>query len=76
MGMSVARYIFDLADWDNSRWITPLGSSGHPGSPHYTDQTPIWAEDETLPMLYDWTKIQAQAETRQKLTSESAGGGL
>ena len=73
MGMSVARYIFDLADWDNSRWITPLGSSGHPGSPHYADQTAIWAKDETLPMLYDWTRIEAQAETMQELTASHMG---
>ena len=72
-GMSVARYIFDLADWDNSRWITPLGSSGHPGSPHYADQTPIWAEGDTLPMLYDWPKIEAQAETRQEFVAGDVG---
>ena len=33
-GTSVARYVFDAADWDNSRWVVPLGASGHPGSRH------------------------------------------
>ena len=41
---SVARYVFDTADWSKSAWVVPLGSSGHPGSPHYADQAPLWAE--------------------------------
>ena len=70
MGMSVARYVFDLSDWDNSRWIVPLGSSGHPGSPHYADQAAIWANVELIPMLYDWTRLEQQAESRQELKPE------
>ena len=30
---SVARYVFDLGDWERSAWIVPLGASGHPGQP-------------------------------------------
>ena len=65
--MSVARYVFDTADWDNSAWISPLGASGHPGSPHYSDQTAIWAEVDLVPMLYGWDRIDSEAETRQTL---------
>ena len=54
-GMSVARYVFDLGKWDNSRWIVPLGASGHPGSRHYVDQAPVWAEVQLIPMSYDPT---------------------
>ena len=57
-GTSVSRYVFDLGDWDNSAWISPLGASGHPGSPHYSDQTPIWADIQLVPMLYDWGRIE------------------
>ena len=64
---SVARYVYDLADWGNSRWVVPLGSSGHPGSPHYADQMERWANVELYPMLYDWGAIRAQAETAQRL---------
>lgn len=42
--ISVARYIFDGSDWENSRWIVPAGASGHPGSPHYVDQVPLYAD--------------------------------
>ena len=64
---SVARYCFDLADWDNSAWVVPLGASGHPGSAHYTDQIAAWQEVRLLPMTYSWDKIEADAETRQRL---------
>lgn len=69
-GTSVARYVFDLKDWSRSRWITPLGSSGHPGSPHYTDQVTAWGQRDLVPMLYDWDRIEAEAESRQQLCTE------
>ena len=67
-GLSVNRYIYDLNDLKNSRWSVPLGSSGHPGSPHYADQAHIWADVQLIPMLYDWDTIQAKAESRQSLS--------
>jgi penicillin G amidase len=65
--LSVARYVFDLGDWDRSGWAVPLGASGHPGSPHYADQLPAWAATRLLPMRYTWARIRADAETRQTL---------
>jgi penicillin amidase len=64
---SMARYVFDTSNWDNSRWVVPLGASGHPGSPHYSDQTDTWANVALLPMLYDWESVSLQYETRQSL---------
>jgi penicillin amidase len=66
-GTSVARYVFDLADWRRSLWSIPLGASGHPGSCHYADQVDAWAAVESYPMLYDWAQISTAAETRQRL---------
>lgn len=65
--LSVARYAYDLADWDKSLWVVPLGSSGHPGSKHYHDQSETWKRVEMLPMLYSWDRIIAESETQQKL---------
>jgi penicillin amidase len=65
---SVARYVFDLADWDRSAWIIPLGSSGHPGSPHYADQATPWSEVRLVPMRYDWGQIRATAASHQTLS--------
>ncbi len=65
--MSVNRYIHDPADWRRSRWIVPLGASGHPGSPHYTDQATLWAEVQTIPQLWTWDDVTEAAETQQRL---------
>ena len=65
--MSVNRYIHDPSDWRNSRWIVPLGASGHPGSPHYADQAKRWANVETIPQRWDWRDIADAARTRQTL---------
>jgi penicillin G amidase len=64
---SVARYVFDLGDWERSGWIVPLGASGHPGSRHYADQTADWATVRVRPMRYGWARIAAEAETHQRL---------
>ncbi len=64
---SVARYVFDLSDRSNSAWVVPLGASGHPGSPHYADQAPIWSEVRLIPILCDWDLIAASAESHQAL---------
>ena len=69
---SVARYVFDLADWGNSAWIVPLGASGHPGSPHFADQASTWSDVRIVPMLYSWSRIESGAESRQELIP--AGG--
>lgn len=50
-GLSVNRYIHDPSDWSKSRWIVPLGASGHPGSKHYSDQALIYSEVETIPQV-------------------------
>ena len=67
-GTSVARYIFDTSDWENSRWIVPLGSSGHPGSPHYGDQAELWSNVEFIPMTFAWDTIERDAESHQQLS--------
>ena len=64
---SLARYIYDLNDWNNCQWVIPLGSSGHPGSQHYSDQMNQWAKVDLYPMLYDWALIQSNYETSQEL---------
>ena len=69
---SVARYVFDTADWSRSAWVVPLGSSGHPGSPHYADQAPLWAGVTMVPMLYDWEEVTRDAETTQTLNPTGA----
>jgi penicillin amidase len=65
---SVARYVFDLADWEASGWVVPDGVSGHPGHHHRVDQLPAWAACRLLPMRYDWARIRVAAESTTMLT--------
>ena len=65
--LSVVRYIFDTSDWENSCWVVPLGASGHPGSPHYSDQASIWGRLDLVPMRYSWDRVKTEAESHQTL---------
>ena len=67
---SVNRYAHDISNWENSRWIVPLGASGNPGSKHYFDQLELWANGETIPQLWNWNEIKNNNETIQILTSK------
>ncbi len=62
------REILDLADWDRSVATNVPGQSGQPGSPHYGDLLPLWAEGRYFPLLFSRSKIEAAA--RQKLILE------
>ena len=54
---SVARYVWDLADRSNSRWVVPLGASGDPRSPHHHDQLEPWAAARLLPVVTEWDAL-------------------
>lgn len=58
---SVARYCFDLSDWDQSGWVVPHGVSGVRGSGHDLDQRQSWLDCALLPMLYTPASIAAHA---------------
>lgn len=64
---SVARYAFDLADWDRSGWVVPLGADGDAARPHFADQQRAWADGVLLPMRYGWDGIRAAAESETTL---------
>lgn len=65
---SLARYTFDPADWVNSSWIVFQGAEEAPGAPHRSDQNELWAACRSLPMLYDWKAIKADATLISALT--------
>jgi penicillin amidase len=58
---AVARYVFDLDDWDASRWIVPLGAHGDAASTHFADQRSRWAAGELIPMRYSWSTLEQVA---------------
>ena len=67
---AIARYVFDVGNWDNCTWIVLAGASGDPASPHYADQHQAWSRCELIPMRYDWDTIAADGP---QLTLEPPG---
>lgn len=67
---SCARYVFDLADWDNSGWVVPHGVSGVRGGGHDLDQRNAWAGCELLPMAYTPEAVAAIAKTTETISRE------
>ncbi|GGR65568.1 penicillin amidase [Nocardioides luteus] len=59
---SVARYAWDLADRDNSRWVVPLGASGAPDDPHHTDQHEAWARGGAVRVVTDWSVLTEEQQ--------------
>ncbi|WP_458112065.1 penicillin acylase family protein [Arthrobacter sp. R1-13] len=53
----VARYVWDLQNRSNSRWIVPFGASGRPEDPHFASQLPLWAAGELIPVVTDWEQL-------------------
>jgi penicillin amidase len=60
------RHLFDLADWDRGLATSAPGQSGQPGSPHYGDLAPLWANGEYFPLAYSRSKVEEV--TRHRLT--------
>lgn len=61
------RQIADLADLSRSVSVHTTGQSGHPGSPHYMDQFPLWYRGEHHPHWLDRSEIEQHLEARLKL---------
>ncbi|MEO3768789.1 penicillin acylase family protein [Micromonospora sp. B9E7] len=52
-----ARFVWDLARREDSRWVVPLGACGVPDDPHHDDQGPAWLAGELLPITTDWDRL-------------------
>lgn len=63
------RQLFDLADWDRGLATSAPGQSGQPGSPHYADLLPLWAEGQYFPLAYSRAKVEEVTTHRLTLRS-------
>jgi penicillin amidase len=68
------RHIIDLSDWDRAVATSAPGQSGQPGSPHYDDLLPLWAEGKYFPLAYSRTKIEQLTQHLQLLEPRTAVG--
>ncbi|GAA3500136.1 hypothetical protein GCM10019016_072410 [Streptomyces prasinosporus] len=57
-----ARYVWDLARREDSRWVVPFGASGVPGSPHHRDQQAPWLAGDLVPVVTDWDRLHKETE--------------
>jgi penicillin amidase len=62
------RHILDMADWDRSVFTSTPGQSGQPGSPHYGDLLPLWANHEYAPLAF--SREAVEQSTAHKLVLE------
>jgi penicillin G amidase len=69
-GVSVVaswRMVIDLADLDRSTGVNTLGQSGHPTSPHFRDQFPLWLAGEQHPLPFTRAAVDAAAAATLRL---------
>jgi penicillin G amidase len=64
------RHLIDLADWDRALATSAPGQSGQPGSPHYADLAPLWANAEYFPLAYSRGKVDEVTQHRLHLKPE------
>jgi penicillin amidase len=57
--ISSYRQIIDLAALDASRFVIPVGQSGHVWSPQYDDLLEKWSKMEYLPMRFTREAVDA-----------------
>lgn len=57
-----ARYVWDLARREDSRWVVPHGASGRPGSRHHRDQQPLWLAGDLAPVVTDWAQLTKETD--------------
>ncbi|WP_231917127.1 penicillin acylase family protein [Nocardioides scoriae] len=66
------RMVVDLADLDDSRWVTLGGASGHAASSHYTDQVDLLVEGRSL--AWPFSRDAVEAATSDRLVLRPSGG--
>ncbi|MGV9213762.1 penicillin acylase family protein [Micromonospora sp. RB23] len=57
-----ARYVWDLARRQDSRWVVPSGASGVPGDEHHDDQQTTWLTGGLLPVTTDWDHLTEEPD--------------
>ncbi len=62
------RAVWDAGNWDAGGLDLPLGESGEPGSPHYTDAVPSWLRHDLTPLPFSDKAVAAAAAETETLT--------
>jgi penicillin amidase len=62
------RAVWDVGNWDAGGIDLPLGESGEPGSPHYTDGVPAWLHHDLTPLPFSSAAVTRAATATLTLT--------
>jgi penicillin amidase len=62
------RAVWDIGNWDAGGIDLPLGESGEPGSPHYTDGVPAWLHHDLTPLPFSSAAVTRAATGTLTLT--------
>jgi penicillin amidase len=62
------RAVYDLAELDRSVGVMATGNSGNPASPHWNDQTELWANGLTHPLPFTHDAVERALVSRIRLT--------
>jgi penicillin G amidase len=57
------RAVWDVGAWDAGGIDLPLGESGEPGSPHYTDVVAAWLRHDLTPLPFSDAAVERAATT-------------
>jgi len=68
------RMVVNLANFDESTWVTQTGTSGHPYSAHYVDQLDAWAAGETFPWPFSRGAVEQSREDELMLSPQGSSG--
>ena len=74
-GGATYRLVADLSPGGGLRTTTTTGQSGHPGSPHYADQAPLWLSDAYLTLSFDDSDTPGHGTTRIRPAGTLGAGG-
>lgn len=61
------RHISKPGSWDETRFVIPLGQSGIPGSPYWTDQFESWRTGKAAVLPFSPDAVMKAAETSLKM---------
>jgi penicillin amidase len=62
------RAVWDVGNWDAGGIDLPLGESGEPGSPHYTDGAAAWLRHDLTPLPFSTAAVDKAATATLTLT--------
>lgn len=63
------RHVIDMSNVDGAKAVVPGGVSGHPASPNYADQIPIWRKGQVRPAPFSREAIERITVYRQRFES-------